>query len=162
MIKSVRSKVPVALLLAVCGCELGEDGDEGAPPEVCSTQETSLVDEGENMEPGGDCIFCHASDEGPRYTIAGTVMGALDDDDRCAGVDGVTVEITDANGQVISLTTNAVGNFFYQGELASPYSAKVRRGDQEVAMASAQSSGDCASCHTAQGVSGAPGRIVAP
>jgi mono/diheme cytochrome c family protein len=150
----------VALLVA---CQTGEDGDEDAAhPENCSTNQTSYADEGADMEPGGDCIGCHARDEGPSYTIAGTVMGASHDDDRCVGTSGVTVEITEANGNVISLDANSVGTFFYQGPLATPYTAKVVSGGQELAMATPQSDGNCASCHTAQGANSAPGRILAP
>ena len=74
----------------------------------------------------------------------------------------VTVEITGADGQTIQLVTNSVGNFFYNGPLAMPYEAKVVRDGAEKVMAGAQSDGECASCHTAEGASGAPGRITAP
>lgn len=148
---------------ALCGCEFegGEDGG-GTPPENCSTNDASYADEGSNMEPGGDCISCHARDEGPNYTIAGTVMGASNDDDRCVGLDSATVVITGADGQVISLDTNGVGNFFYRGPLATPYTAKVVRDGKELAMTTPQVDGDCASCHTAQGANSAPGRVLAP
>ena len=154
----------VALVLAFgSGCEVGEDGDEGGPPpEHCSTDQAVNVEEGETMEPGGNCITCHAGDEGPSYTIAGTVMGASDDDDRCAGLGGLSVEITDANGSVLVLATNSVGNFFHRGSVATPYTAKVRRGSDEVAMATPQTDTNCANCHTADGLNGAAGRILAP
>ena len=161
----IASSLFVVLVCAFgSGCEIGEDGDEdgGTPPENCSTNEAVLVEEGESMEPGGNCITCHAQDEGPSYTIAGTVMGATDDDDRCAGVASVTVEITDANGSVISLATNNVGNFFHRGSVATPYTAKVVRGGDEIAMAAPQSDLNCANCHTAEGLNSAPGRILAP
>lgn len=155
--------IGLAALLGGVGCEEGEDDEGGPTPENCSTGETSNVEEGETMRPGGACISCHASEgEGPSYTIAGTVMGALDDDENCVGVDGVTVEITGADGQTIQLVTNSVGNFFYNGPLAMPYEAKVVRDGAEKVMAGAQSDGECASCHTPEGAAGAPGRITAP
>lgn len=125
------------------------------------------------MAPGGDCIECHASGEGPRYTVAGTVMGKANDDENCAGIGGVTVEITDANGDIFNLATTQDGNFFYgaRGEdespaptkpIVFPYTARVVQGAKARAMVASQSDGDCASCHTASGEHGAPGRILAP
>lgn len=147
-----------------CVIEGDDDDDEsGGPVTPCSSGATSDEDEGPTMRPGGDCIACHArEEEGPRYTVAGTVMGAYDDAERCAGVDETTVVITQANGQVLELPTNAVGNFFYSGSLSTPYTAKVKSSAGERAMSAAQSDGDCASCHTAGGRGGAPGRIIAP
>lgn len=118
------------------------------------------------MHPGGTCITCHAQNgEGPTFVIAGTVMAGSDDDTDCNGVDGVTVEITDANGAVTSLTTNSAGNFYLEakdGTIAMPYTAKVKKGGKERAMTAMQSDGECGSCHTAEGANGAPGRILAP
>lgn len=132
-------------------------------PENCSTNDVSNEDEGERMRPGGNCIDCHQSEgEGPRYTIAGTVMGAYHDDETCVGVDGVTVEVTGADGNVISLTANSVGNFFHTGSVATPYTAKVVSASGERPMAAAQTDTNCANCHTAEGASSAPGRILAP
>ena len=134
---------------------------EGDVPENCSSNQVSNVDEGERMEPGGNCITCHGDEgEGPRYTIAGTVMGATNDDDRCVGVDGITVEITGADGKITSLTTNSVGNFFYSGSVATPYTAKIVTTNGERAMSTPQTDLNCANCHTAEGASGAPGRIT--
>jgi hypothetical protein len=131
-------------------------------PQQCSTGKASLADEGPMMEPGGDCIGCHSKDEGPAYTLAGTVMAATDDDDRCAGVAGLIVEITDANGAVLELPTNAVGNFFWTEPIAMPYEARVLGPNGARAMAAKQSTGACGSCHTASGANGAPGRILPP
>lgn len=83
----------------------GGDDEENAGPE---------------MNPGQDCIACHASGEGPHYTVAGTVMGAYGDPDDCLGVEGVTVAITDADGVVTELTSNASGNFYTQADIATP------------------------------------------
>jgi hypothetical protein len=158
-VPAMKSSMHVALLLAstllAFGCR---------DPQRCSTNKASLADEGPLMEPGGDCIGCHSkSDEGPAYSLAGTVMAATDDDDRCVGVGGLTVEITDANGAVLELTTNAVGNFFWSEPVAMPYEARVvGPNGSSRAMATPQSSGACGSCHTASGDKGAPGRILPP
>jgi hypothetical protein len=118
------------------------------------------------MEPGGDCIGCHASGDGPQFAIAGTVMNALRDDTNCAGVPGVTVRITGADGQSVEMVTNEVGNFYLGSPAAItfPYTAEISRGGVTVPMLTPRASGetDCAGCHTAAGTSLAPGRIVAP
>ena len=115
------------------------------------------------MHPGGNCIECHSSGgEGPRYAIAGTVMNDSKDDTNCDGVSGVTVEITGANGQKITLTTNGAGNFFSSGSVPTPYTAKVISGGKTRAMSAAQTDLNCAGCHTAEGANGAPGRVFVP
>ena len=78
---------------------------------------------------------------------------------------GVEVVITDSEGASISLTTNAAGNFYASPSQYSPVmpiTAVVRTADGERAMATPQASGNCASCHTADGTGGAPGRVMAP
>ena len=153
-----------ALVLAACG-----GGRDSEPPAVCSTNKTWT--QGNNgsplMHPGGQCINCHTEEgEGPIFAIAGTVMGATNDDTNCDGVSGVTVEITDKTGQKISLTTNAAGNFFSDEKggtkVTYPITAKVISGGKEVAMTTPQNTGDCNSCHGAVGSSGAPGRLIVP
>jgi cytochrome c553 len=144
--------------VAVSGCGSSDT------PANCSTDSVSEVDEGPLMKPGGACIECHTSEgEGPIFKLAGTVMAATNDDTSCNGVSGVTVEITGADNQVITLTTNSAGNFFLEnGSVALPYTAKVKAGGKELVMGTAQSVGDCNTCHTAGGSSGAPGRILSP
>lgn len=137
----------------------GEEGDDDAVDTAAATDEE---EGGATMSPGRDCISCHASGEGPDYTIAGTVMGAYDDIDDCNGVTDVTVTLTDADGVVTTLTTNAAGNFFSTAELVMPYTVELSAGGQTRAMSTAQSDGNCATCHTADGANDAPGRILAP
>jgi len=48
------------------------------------------------MRPGMSCIGCHAEGEGPRFQIAGTVYTNLDEKDEYFGVEGLTVQVTDA------------------------------------------------------------------
>ena len=43
-----------------------------------------------------------------------------------------------------------------------PYKARVKAGGKMSAMASAQTTGDCNSCHTTTGAEGAPGRVLIP
>lgn len=114
------------------------------------------------MNPGVDCIACHAGTEAPLYTVAGTVMGALNDPDDCFGVPGVTVTIIDADGVAHDLLTNESGNFFTTDAIPTPYTAMVDYNGVQVAMVSAQTDGACLTCHTELGANLAPGRIVAP
>ncbi len=117
------------------------------------------------MHPGFDCIACHAKGEGPRFLVAGTVYTNLDEKDDYFGVEGATVQLVDAKGKKAELATNLAGNFFLNARSASlvaPFSVKVLVGKAERAMGSQAPSGDCASCHTAKGQNGAPGRIMAP
>lgn len=138
----------------------------GTPPEVCSTEAVN-AGESEFMEPGGDCISCHSSYDGPTFTFAGTVMNALGDDQNCRGREGIIVRITDADGAVTEMTTNSSGNFYSKvakSRIKFPFRAEVSRDGAVTAMLATRSETetDCASCHTATGTDGAPGRILAP
>lgn len=119
------------------------------------------------MNPGQDCIACHASEsEAPKFVIAGTVMGATNDDDNCDGLEAVKVRITGNDGAVLELTTNAAGNFFAREGMATvalPFTAEVEGpGGKINKMTTPQSDGSCNSCHGATGTNGAPGRIIVP
>lgn len=153
--------VMVAVAAAACG------GGSTAP-EVCSSGDawTGGNEESPLMNPGQDCIACHkAEQEGPQFQIAGTVMGATNDDDNCNGLSGVTVELTGSDGKVVTFKTNAAGNFFSDEhgavEVATPYTARVISATGAVAtMGAAQTVGSCNSCHTATGANGTAGRIT--
>src|SRR4029078_7464533 len=84
--------------------------DLGVPPQVCSTQAVN-AGKSDLMEPGGACIDCHTTYDGPSFAIAGTVMSALHDDTNCGGVANATVAITGADGMRVELVSNANGNF---------------------------------------------------
>lgn len=118
------------------------------------------------MHPGGACIACHSEGEGPIYTIAGTVFPAMMELTDCNGVNGsgtFSVVITAADGTVLTLPVNDVGNFYTRSPVAMPFHAKVVNSNgHELSMTDAQSTGDCNSCHTQLGANGAPGRIMAP
>jgi hypothetical protein len=154
------------ILAAGLGLGCGVDGI-GIAPTTCSTKTSPLASEGPLMEPGGDCIGCHSSGEGPRFTLAGTVMSANNDDTNCTGVNQVTVRVTGADGHVIEMATNQVGNFYSEvraSTLVFPYTAEVTRNGVTTKMLTPRSAGEtsCNSCHTPTGANGAPGRIIAP
>jgi hypothetical protein len=151
----------------------------GAPPDnpfddppQCSSREYWEEEEDEGspqMNPGEACITCHTTQEdAPTFLIAGTVYPTAHEPDDCFSSSPATeaeVVITDAMNQMFVLPVNPAGNFFLEAEdatLALPFTAKVVLGDEERAMGTPQSVGDCNSCHTQAGANGAPGRILAP
>jgi hypothetical protein len=167
--------VAVGLLCFASACA-GQEGGEEDEGLVAVSEATCLSgnqwqggnEESALMHPGMSCIACHAAEgEGPDYAVAGTVFGDYDEPDDCAGVDGLTVEITGSDGVDFALPSNAAGNFRLRARdadsLVLPFTARVIDGAGNVReMTTPQSSGDCPSCHTASGAGGAPGRIVAP
>ncbi len=117
------------------------------------------------MHPGLDCIGCHARGEGPRFFAAGTVYQKMNENNDILGVPGLVVALTDANGSVQKLETNAAGNFSLRDRgsaMVFPLSAKVVWNGKERAMGSPLTVANCMLCHTAAGTGGAPGRIIVP
>jgi len=136
---------------------------------TCTSQTTWTKGENSAMAPGQACITCHRTKgEGPLFPLAGTLYPTGHEPDNCNGVNaalsGARVVVTGANGAVITLTPNAVGNFYATTQSISfPYKVKVVDGQgQERAMLTATSNGDCNACHTQSGASGAPGRVTMP
>jgi hypothetical protein len=149
---------------------VGASACAAGPPTPCSTHVAGgsggEEDESALMSPGGDCIGCHGQGEGPRFDIAGTVMGATNDATDCGGISGVHVRITGDDGALIDLMTNEAGNFYRSAgaspPLVTPFSVVLERGGKERPMVRTQTDSNCMHCHTAQGAQGAPGRILAP
>jgi hypothetical protein len=135
-----------------------------------------FVDEGfELMRPGGACRSCHASGSGdfagPLFTFSGTIYPTAHEPNECFGTDGTTVdvrvEMSDANGQSLSLPVNLAGNFFvFPDEVPAgfdpPWTAKIVANGIERVMLTPVVDGDCNLCHTQAGTQNAPGRLVAP
>jgi hypothetical protein len=104
------------------------------------------------MRPGENCLACHS------FSVAGTVFPTATSAAN-AGLDGVSVIITDANGAETTLTTNAVGNFYTGAALAQPLrSVRVVHGGATAAMVGTPT-GACSTCHALPPSSGAPGRV---
>ena len=120
------------------------------------------------MQPGKACISCHESQAGyPVLGVGGTVYPTLREPDGCYGVNGgMSVVIIDKNGVETSIPVGPTGNFALETSetpnFAMPIRAKVVKGSAEREMMTEQTSLDCNGCHTEQGKSGAPGRIMAP
>jgi hypothetical protein len=127
---------------------------------ACTSGHTWSGVTGETMYPGDRCQGCHI------WEISGTVYPTGHEQTLCNGLDGtgagVTVVVSDAAGRVINLVPNSVGNFYYQGTVSYPFTAKVLRGSAVRAMRTPQTNAECNACHTPDGILGAPGRIVPP
>jgi hypothetical protein len=141
--------------------------DPYATPVVCTsnTMWTGGTKGSDSMEPGQACIACHSKGDGPKFDLGGTVFPTAHEPDDCNGGSVASlskVVITGADRNTVTLTPNAAGNFSYSGALAKPFTAKVTYMGRVRAMIAAQTSGDCNSCHTEQGVMMAPGRIMLP
>jgi len=145
-----------------------------------------------SMHPGRACNSCHQQLGGPNLRFTGTVYRAVHDVDDCNGTGPpppLTVEITDSNGTKITGAVNAAGNFMINppappggggggnvrasgngnngnggnpGKFSAPFRAKIIDGAKTRSMSRSITSGDCNSCHTADGINLAPGRILAP
>jgi hypothetical protein len=154
------------------GTEGGSSGSGGPQPTVCTSGMTwSRGRKGVDMQPGRACISCHQtqSDEGPIVAIGGTVYPTVHEPDGCFGANGsmsgAEVVIVDATGKTISLPVGPSGNFaLLEGadSFTTPIKVKVVAGGKVRAMSKSPPSGDCNSCHTEQGLNGAPGRIFLP
>ena len=98
----------------------------------------------------------------------GTVFGEPHAKDLCIAppVSDGQIEILDNTGAVAAtLTANGYGNFFLASttnSVALPYTARVVGNGRTATMITPQTTGDCNTCHTEQGLQGAPGRIYWP
>lgn len=146
--------------------------DAGVAPTTCETSTfwAGGNDASEEMNPGLACRQCHI-DMRPSvaFEFSGTVYREAHAKDTCnAGLDaGVTIQIIDKNGQVaLSMTPyDLSGNFRSDGVtsgVALPYTVRLNANGKTARMLTPQMSGDCNSCHTEQGTSGAVGRITHP
>jgi hypothetical protein len=131
---------------------------------------TGGTNESAQMNPGVACRACHLTQD-PRkaYFFMGTVYSSAHEVDLCAAANppsDAVVEILDTNDVVkLTLKVNAAGNFYSSSTSAgvpTPYRARVRANGKVNVMGSAQTDGDCNSCHTAAGFNGAPGRVTWP
>lgn len=150
---------------AVTGGAPSTGADPLSAAATCTSKTTWTRGENAQMRPGEACIACHATNDGPTFSIAGTVYPSGHEPNDCNGVPSslaAVVVITDAQNKEYRLPVNPAGNFSLEQKIAAPYRAKVVTGAKERAMVTQQSVGDCNSCHTQTGANGAPGRITAP
>jgi hypothetical protein len=148
------------------GTAVGIDGVRDTQP-ICTSGSTWTQGNhgSSNMNPGRACLACHVTMDGPPLTFAGTTYPTAHEPDLCNGADGADgarVVITGADGNTLTLTPSASGNFDSATNVMLPFTAKVTYQGRTRAMTTMQTSGDCNACHTQTGASGAPGRIVLP
>lgn len=162
----VDAKTPKGEVCTTPPVAVDAGAKDASAPAICTSNafwKGDEEDESPEMHPGGPCITCHSKEGGRAYRVAGTVYPTLHEPLDCNGVKTpVVVVITDARGIETKLTTNAVGNFFTTRNVKAPYKVKVVANGKERVMAGSATAGDCNSCHTEQGVNGAPGRVMAP
>ena len=161
--------VSAGMQAGTCGVDAGTPDPVFSGPPTCTsnTYWTSGNQGSSRMHPGVACIACHARGEGPNFAIAGTAYPTGHEYDDCYGsaAQNATVTVTDKNGVSRSFTVNSAGNFSGSSSVGwpvFPIRAQITFNGRTRAMATAVDSGDCNTCHTLQGTSGAPGRIALP
>ena len=152
-----------------CTVDAGTPDPVFSGPPTCSSGVYWTRGEGSTMRPGEACIACHSrgGDEGPDFAIAGTAYPTGHEYDDCYGsaAQGAVVSVTDSRGVTRTFTANSAGNFSGSasgGWPIFPIRAQISFGGKTRTMSGAVSSGDCNTCHTLQGASGAPGRVALP
>jgi hypothetical protein len=141
----------------ICDAPTGTVTPVPDAPAQCTSGRRWTSGNGPTMSPGDICQGCHG------FSIAGTVYPTIHETGLCYGVNGgAQVVITPSCGTPITLTVNSAGNFYYNGSLRMPYTAKVVVNGAERVMVTPQTLGDCNACHTQNGLQGAPGRIIVP
>lgn len=141
--------------------------DAGVVQSVCTSATTwTSSDKSTKMNPGKACITCHNSFAGePILQVGGTIYPTSHEPDKCYGVQGTSVVLTDSTGRKVTLTSGATGNFTLSTNataLVFPINVKVTKNGIERAMVQKAPHGDCNACHTENGANGAPGRILNP
>jgi hypothetical protein len=159
------------LLLFACGIPPSGTtppvGDDSVGGFVCDPKNEdcrpgTCGGEGGRMLPGADCVVCHdgtssEDDEAPRFGAAGTAFRDLGGSD---GLSDALVRVTDANGTVVELATNSVGNFYTTRTFVFPIDAEIEVGGTVRAMAASVDVGACNSCHACDGEAG--GKLTGP
>ncbi len=98
-------KLAALLLLLLAACSFEKQRADGLGPEV--------EDKGPRHRPGQPCLWCHSDSEGdgrakPFFDLAGTVYRRRGD---TTGVAGVEIDVEDAEGRLVRVNANLVGNF---------------------------------------------------
>ncbi len=110
------------------------------------------------MTPGENCNGCHSPNGGARtFSVAGTLYGRPDAP-ADEGLDGASVLVTDADGQQLTLTTNAAGNFYTRQPVAFPIRVEAHFGVGVQGMEPSAQNGQCNSCHSVPSTGSAEGR----
>jgi hypothetical protein len=139
----------------------GDDTVEVVSKDVCYSEQRWVggTRGSPEMFPGRDCVGCHIDNDGPSLAIGGTVYPYVIDrplafdvqsGKDCFGLEGATVRIEDADGQIFELVTNRAGNFFVEGnpnDFEKPFFVELEMGNIKPRMTTAPRYGGCAHCH---------------
>jgi hypothetical protein len=144
---------------------------QDAPGRISVGGDAGEGDSGPLMRPGENCLECHGGTllpeepptvadprEAPPWTVAGTVF-QTEDAPATDGVLGARVHLTDADGQTLTLETNAAGNFYTDAPLRFPLRASVEHSGVTREMEPDVPYGGCNSCHRLPPRQDAPGRV---
>lgn len=142
----VRALIVCAALVAT-GC--GADGTCDSSNESC--RDGTCSGDGSRMLPGSDCLECHDGSLQDEFTAAGTVFLQPSGG---AGAESAIVRLTDADGQIVEIEANSVGNFFTADALAFPITAALEYQGEVLEMAGEIPNGGCNSCHACTGKRG--------
>jgi hypothetical protein len=149
----------VTLLASAVACN--DETVEVVTKDVCYSEQRWVGGKrgSPEMFPGRDCVSCHIENDGPQLAIGGTIYPYVIDRPEafevqsgtdCFGLEGVTVRIEDADGQLFELVTNRAGNFFVEGnpsDFKKPFQVKLQMGNIEPQMTTHPQYGGCAHCH---------------
>lgn len=154
----------VAVMLggsALCAFACNDETVEAVDKSVCYSEMRWVGERrgSPEMFPGRDCVGCHIDNDGPPLALGGTVYpyvlqgeeaAQLQTGTDCFGLEGVTVRVTDGEGQLFELTTNRAGNFFVEGnpdDFAKPFNVQLEIDGIQPAMATSPMYGGCGNCH---------------
>jgi len=107
----------------------------------------ATTDKGKH-HPGESCARCHEGIKAPRFASAGTLY---DGRTGTVPVAGATIELIDAAGKIVRLTTALNGNFYTTEPLVLPVFTRASACPADRPMISKVQNGDCnaAGCHVA-------------
>ena len=121
------------------------------------------------MRPGEDCLRCHGGSAGGTgglpveqatpWSFAGTVYPAVDAS-AGAGIEGASIQVTDAAGATLAVHSNLAGNFYSAERVAFPLRVCVSRSGAVQCMLTPAPHGACNFCHALPPVAGTLGRIA--
>lgn len=92
---------------------------------------------------GDDCLGCHDT-QSKRWTIAGTLYSAATGGNAVAGA---TIEVVDATGKVVKLTTYSNGNFYTTTPVTKPLTVRATKCPNDRPMVGKVNDGSCNGCH---------------
>lgn len=118
----------------------GSSGSSGVTPQACLAAASSPGDGRHHA--GESCGRCHDSMGSAAWTVSGTVFAS-----GGVGVAGATIEIVDAAGKTLRLTTCDNGNFYTTTAVTMPLTVRSSRCPSNAPMVAKVSDGSCNGCH---------------